>query len=70
MKSFIVILEYAETKVLKPPSTLLAAFKIKILNGEKWKTERLTTLEYFSNNLLEEDQTDDNASINNSDAIR
>ena len=57
-------------KCLETPSTLIAAFKIKILNGEKWKTERLATLEYFSNKLLEEDQTDDNASINSSDAIR
>ena len=41
-----------------------------MLNGEKWKTERLTTFENFRNKFLEEDQTDDNASINSSDAIR
>ena len=41
-----------------------------MLNGEKWKTERLKTLEYFCSKFLEENQTDDNASINNSDTIR
>ena len=34
------------------------------------ENRKLATLEYFSNKLLEEDQTDDNASINSSDAIR
>ena len=57
-------------KCLENPNILIPAFKTKMLNGEKWKTERLTTLERFRNKFLEEDQTDDNASINNSDAIR
>ena len=57
-------------KFLENPNTLIPAFKIKMLNGEKWKTEKLTTWEYFRNKFLEEDQTDDNASVNNSDAIR
>ena len=37
---------------------------------EKNGKQRLTTLEYFRNKFLEEDQTDDNASINNTDTIR
>ena len=57
-------------KCLENPNILIPAFKTKMLNGEKWKTERLTTFENFRNKFLEEDQTDDNASINNSDAIR
>ena len=57
-------------KCLENPNTLIPAFKIKMLNGEKWKTERLAALEYFRNKFLEEDQTDDNGSINNSDTIR
>ena len=57
-------------KCLENPNTLIPAFKIKMLNGEKWKTERWTTLEYFRNKFLEEDQTDHNASINNSDTTR
>ena len=57
-------------KCLENPNTLIPAFKIKMLNGEKWKTERWTTLEYFSNKFLEEDQTDHNASINNSDTTK
>ena len=42
-------------KSLETPNTLGLAFKIKILNGEKWKTERLTTLEYFRHKFLKED---------------
>ena len=37
---------------------------------EKNGKQRLAILEYFRNKFLEEDQTDDNASINNSDTIR
>ena len=55
-------------KCLENPNTLIPAFKIKMLNGEKSKIERLTTLKYFCHKFLEEDQTDD--SINNSDTIR
>ena len=58
------------SKCLENRSTLFPAFKIKMLNGEKWKTERLTTMEYFRHKMLEEDQTDDNAPINNGNAIR
>ena len=57
-------------KCLENTNTLIPALKVKMLNGEKWQTERLTTLEYFRNKISEEDQTDDNASINNSDTIR
>ena len=58
------------SKCLENRSTLFPAFQIKMLNGEKWKTERLTTVEYFRHKILEEDQTDDNAPINNGNAIR
>ena len=48
------------------PATL--AFKIKILNGNEWKTDKLTALEYFKNKFPKEDESD-NSSINNKDTI-
>ena len=57
-------------KCLKTPNKLFPAFKIKILKEDKWKTEKLLTLEYFRDKFQEKYQTDYNDSLNNSDAIK
>ena len=56
-------------KCFKTPNTVITAFKVKILNGNERKTEKLTALEYFNNKFQEKDQTDDSPSKCNSVAV-